>query len=100
MQAGKARRGSETFAIDPRHNSVNFLRLVLAFIVVISHAIGLGNFHVQTGVNQSSFGQLAVYGFFGISGYLIAGSAMRNSAGRYLRQRFLRIFRGFGFVSS
>ncbi len=98
IQAGKARRrGSDTFPIHARHNSINFLRLVLAFIVVISHAIALGNVHVQNGVNQSSFGQLAVYGFFGISGYLIAGSVLRNSVGRYIWQRFLRILPGFWF---
>jgi peptidoglycan/LPS O-acetylase OafA/YrhL len=38
---------------------------------------------------------VAVYGFFGISGYLIAGSMARNRPGRYLWQRFLRIFPGF-----
>ena len=38
---------------------------------------------------------MAVYGFFGISGYLITGSAERNRTGRYLWQRFLPIFPGF-----
>lgn len=82
-------------SFDPRHNSLNFLRLVLALTVVISHAIALGGFGVQNGINQTGFGQIAVYGFFGISGFLIAGSALRNNAGRYLWQRFLRIFPAF-----
>jgi peptidoglycan/LPS O-acetylase OafA/YrhL len=82
-------------SFNSRHNSLNFLRLVLAAVVLVSHAIALGGFGIQNGINQSSFGQIAVYGFFGISGYLIAGSAMRNHAGRYLWQRFLRIFPAF-----
>jgi peptidoglycan/LPS O-acetylase OafA/YrhL len=89
--------GSHTLgqSFSGRHNSLNFLRLVLALIVVVSHVIELGGFDVQNGLNVTSFGTIAVYGFFGISGYLIAGSAVRNSAGRYLWQRFLRIFPGF-----
>jgi peptidoglycan/LPS O-acetylase OafA/YrhL len=82
-------------SFDPRRNSLNFLRLVLASTVVVSHAIALGRFSELNGVNETAFGQIAVYGFFGISGFLIAGSAMRNHAGRYLWQRFLRIFPAF-----
>src|ERR1700733_6495163 len=94
-EATSVRRSTIARSFDPRHNSLNFLRLVLAVVVVVSHAIGLGSFKVQNGVNQTSFGQIAVYGFFGISGFLIAGSASRNNAGRYLWQRFLRIFPAF-----
>ena len=66
--------------------------------MVVSHVIALGGYGgIPNGINQSSFGQLAVYGFFGISGFLIAGSAMRNSTGRYLWQRCLRIFPAFWF---
>ena len=36
-----------------------------------------------------------MYGFFGISGYLIASSALHNAPGRYLWQRCLRIFPAF-----
>jgi peptidoglycan/LPS O-acetylase OafA/YrhL len=82
-------------SFNPVRNSLNFLRLVLAAMVVVSHAIGLGGFHIRNDVNQTSFGQIAVIGFFGISGFLIAGSAARNHAGRYLWQRFLRIFPAF-----
>src|ERR1700677_238702 len=81
-------------ALSTRSNSLNFLRLVLALTVLVSHALGLG-FGLGTSVNYTPPGTIAVYGFFGISGYLIAGSAVRNHAGRYLWQRFLRIFPGF-----
>jgi peptidoglycan/LPS O-acetylase OafA/YrhL len=83
-------------ALDPKRNSLNFLRLVLAFSVVYAHAseyAWLGWRNVV--VNDTSLGAIAVYGFFGISGYLIAGSLSRNSVPRYIWQRFLRIFPAF-----
>ena len=82
-------------AIDPRRNSLNFLRLVLASMVLLSHAYSIGRFGGEGIFNRTSPATVAVYGFFGISGYLIAGSATRHHAGRYLWQRFLRIFPGF-----
>ena len=79
-------------SFSPKHNSLNLLRLVLALAVVFSHSITLGSFGSESIPGKTTLGTLAVYGFFGISGYLIAGSASRNSVGRYLWQRFLRIF--------
>ncbi|MDA8355323.1 MAG: acyltransferase [Actinomycetota bacterium] len=76
-------------------NSLNFLRLVLALAVVFSHAITIGLFGSENFLGKTTLGTLAVYGFFGISGYLIAGSAERNHVGRYLWQRVLRIFPAF-----
>jgi peptidoglycan/LPS O-acetylase OafA/YrhL len=92
----RPRRPTLDEAFSPRHNSLNFLRLVLALTVVLSHAVLLGGFGKGDIFNRSTtLGTAAVYGFFGISGYLIAGSACRNNAGRYLWQRFLRILPGF-----
>ncbi len=83
-------------ALDPNRNSLNFLRLVLAFSVVYSHVCDLAYFGLHNlDINGTELGAIAVYGFFGISGYLIAGSAQRNGVGRYLWQRFLRIFPAF-----
>lgn len=73
-------------------NSLNFLRLVLAFAVVLSHAITIGSFGSEDIVGKTTLGTLAVYGFFGLSGYLITASADRNHVGRFLWQRFLRIY--------
>ena len=82
-------------AFSPRRNSLNFLGLVLALFVVFSHSITLGSFGSESLFDRTTLGTLAVYGFFAISGYLIAGSASRNGTGRYLWQRFLRIFPAF-----
>jgi peptidoglycan/LPS O-acetylase OafA/YrhL len=79
----------------PRRNSLNFLRLVLALAVVFSHSLTIGAFGSETILGKTTLGTMAVYGFFGLSGYLIAGSAARNHVGRYLWQRFLRIFPAF-----
>jgi len=82
-------------ALHPKYNSLNFLRLVLATTVLVSHARVIGGFGGEGVLHGTTFGTVAVYGFFGISGYLIAGSAERNGAGRYLWQRCLRILPGF-----
>jgi len=76
-----------------RHNGLNLIRLVLATLVLVDHAFGLGGWSLGS-LNLTNVGSISVYGFFGISGFLIAGSAVRNRPGRYLWQRFLRIFPG------
>ena len=92
------RRAKIGESFDPGRNSLNLIRLVLAVTVVFSHSLTLGG---QRGaitaedVLNTSPGQVAVFGFFGISGFLIARSAERNHFGRYLWQRFLRIFPGY-----
>jgi peptidoglycan/LPS O-acetylase OafA/YrhL len=79
----------------PKRNSLNFLRLALAIAVIFSHAITIGGFGSEDVLGKTTLGTVAVYGFFGLSGFLIAGSASRNHVGRYLWQRFLRIFPAF-----
>ena len=92
LESGR-KRIADTFST--RCNSLNFLRLILALAVVFSHSIALGSFGSEAIFGKTTLGTVAVYGFFGISGYLIAGSATRNSTPRYLWQRFLRIFPAF-----
>ena len=92
------RRAKIGESFDPARNSLNFIRLVLAVTVVISHSLSLGGQRLvitAEDVLNSSPGLIAVFGFFGISGFLIARSAERNHFGRYLWQRFLRIFPGY-----
>ncbi len=63
--------------------------------MVLSHSVALGKYGSEEFGGWSTGGTLAVYGFFGISGFLIAASAERYGIGRYLWHRFLRIFPAF-----
>jgi peptidoglycan/LPS O-acetylase OafA/YrhL len=82
-------------SFSAKRNSLNFLRLILALAVLFSHSITLGMFGSESILGKTTLGTVAVFGFFGISGFLVAGSAARNNVGRYLWQRFLRIFPAF-----
>ncbi|MDQ1249065.1 MAG: hypothetical protein QG597_3439 [Actinomycetota bacterium] len=95
--AATARR-SFGAAFDPRANSLNLLRLVFAFVVLLDHCSFLGGFGANDIGHASTPGTLAVYGFFAISGFLIARSAATSRPGRYLRKRFLRIFPAYWAV--
>lgn len=93
----------ETFAdaFDPRSNAFNFLRLLLAVLVIVGHCFPLGGFGPEQPVpaltgGRHSLGGLAVGLFFLLSGFLITRSASgRLSVGRFLWHRFLRIFPGY-----
>jgi peptidoglycan/LPS O-acetylase OafA/YrhL len=99
------RKGSLQDALVLRRgaNSLNFLRLVLASLVIVSHSITLGGFGSQQFLGNQTLGSLAVDGFFGISGYLICASALRHTLQRgrlvgicrYLWDRILRIYPAF-----
>jgi peptidoglycan/LPS O-acetylase OafA/YrhL len=81
--------------LDPRANSLNLIRLVLAFSVLFAHSwhvVGAGNGPDFKGEN---LGGWAVAGFFGISGYLITASRFSNRIGSYLVHRVARIFPAF-----
>ena len=61
-------------------------------MVIVSHSINLGGFGSGDIVfGRTGLGGIAVDGFFGISGYLIAGSALTHGFFRYLWIRALRI---------
>lgn len=93
----------ETFAraFDPRSNAFNFLRLLLAVLVIVGHCFPLGGFGPEQPVpaltgGRHSLGGLAVGLFFLLSGFLITRSASGQlSVGRFLWHRFLRIFPGY-----
>ncbi len=80
---------------DPRHNSLNFLRLIFATLVIVDHADSIGFLRHFPFVGNTTLGTISVYCFFGISGFLIAASATRHRVDRYFWQRFLRIFPAF-----
>lgn len=82
-----------------RSNAFGLARLVLALLVIVGHAFPVGGWGADpTGPltrGQAELGDIAVVGFFAVSGYLIAISAMRTPLLGYLWRRFLRIMPGF-----
>lgn len=81
---------------DPRNNALNALRLLLASLVVVSHAWVIGGAGEEPALGGRTLGAWSVLGFFGISGYLITRSRMNGQpARRFFRARFLRIYPGF-----
>ncbi len=100
LSTRKSLRLSEAF--DPSHNSLAFLRLFFAAMVLVSHSFPLGGFNhgleptYKLTNNQEDLGGLAVAGFFIISGFLVTRSFVTSSTAlRYMWKRFLRIFPGF-----
>lgn len=76
-------------------NSLNAVRLGLAYLVVFSHAFPVGGFGSSPNYRGIPLGFLSVGGFFAISGYLITRSRFRTRLGVFLWRRFLRIVPGF-----
>jgi len=76
------------------------LRLTLASAVIVSHAYPLEGhesreFMFRFSRGQVTLGDIAVCGFFVISGFLVTRSALTSSTWRYAWKRFIRIFPGF-----
>ena len=82
--------------LDPRYNSLNAIRLLLASAVIVSHSWAIGQYPGGTPRHGGETpGGWAVFAFFVLSGYLITGSRLNNAMGTYLTRRFLRIYPGF-----
>ncbi|CAN5212023.1 acyltransferase [soil metagenome] len=89
-------------ALGGHRNSLGLIRLVLASLVIFDHAFPLGGYGADPfwtlTKGQASLGSIAVLGFFIISGYLIAKSAMSADWLQFLWRRFLRIFPAYWVV--
>jgi peptidoglycan/LPS O-acetylase OafA/YrhL len=88
--------------LEGRENLFNFMRVVLASLVILSHAPQLmdGDEHrellMMATRGNNGFGEFAVDCFFIISGLLITHSWVRSrDLTDYLRKRCLRILPGF-----
>jgi peptidoglycan/LPS O-acetylase OafA/YrhL len=94
---GGGRRGDTSIgeSLSTSPNSLNLVRLLLASLVIFSHSISLGGYGSENFLRWTTPGILAVYGFFGISDYLIAASATHNGWVRFLWHRVLRIVPAF-----
>lgn len=88
--------------LNGRQNSFGVLRLILASMVIFSHAFPLGGWGTDPAVawthGQESIGGIAVVGFFAISGFLIAKSGATTDLLQFLWRRTLRIFPAFWVV--
>jgi len=86
---------------NPKQNAFDFIRFVLASLVIFYHTYPLGGFGAgdplqRFSINQEAFGGLAVAAFFALSGFLITRSGTgRVSIWRFFWHRFLRILPGF-----
>ena len=81
--------------LDPRHNSLNLVRLVLACTVLVAHSFTLSGNGFGPLFNNQHLGTWSVYAFFCLSGYLITGSRLRTHFGTYFTHRVARIYPGF-----
>lgn len=85
-------------------NNFDFLRLIFALFVIITHSYALlgiesSDFLAQLTKGQLTFSHVGVCGFFTISGYLIIKSLQRSSSiGNYLKKRVLRLSPGLAVV--
>lgn len=99
---GELARISLSEAMGGHSNSLGFIRLVMAVLVIFDHAFPLGGYGVDPFYTltrgQASLGSIAVAGFFAISGYLIAKSGMSADVLQFLWRRFLRIFPAYWVV--
>lgn len=96
MLGDPSRPDVPTFADMLRRESLslNVVRLVLALLVLVSHAWplgGLGDDPRWPPFAGTTLGEFAVGGFFALSGALVTMSGQRRSAGDYVRSRVLRI---------
>lgn len=95
IQVAGRPRASLAERFDPRRNSLSVLRLTLAAIVAVVHAQAIG-WGRQPGLGDTDLGDLAVDGFFVVSGFLVVRSALRlPTLRRYAWHRALRILPGF-----
>ena len=80
-------------------NNFDFLRFVLAFIVVLHHIIDLTHYSAFQSINPFFNAYFSVTGFFIISGFLIAGSYIKTqNTKKYFIKRGRRLLPAYIFT--
>lgn len=82
-----------------RDNNLNLIRVLAALAVMVSHTwpimLGEGRVEPMQRMVGQSLGTMAVYVFFGISGFLISASYARNpTASHFIGSRLVRLYPG------
>lgn len=92
---------ANTLLIDfdgSRHNNFTLIRIILAWLVLYGHSYAIQK---TTGISDplnkimlgsTWIGELAVNGFFAISGFLVTASIIKRGVFDYVLSRILRIF--------
>ena len=91
---------------DLKSNAFDFLRLFFAIVVVVYHSTLYYNgvikpdwaYYPISGwkYNETHLGEIAVHGFFVISGFLITASMLRSATiQEFFHKRLVRLFPGF-----
>ncbi len=84
-----------------RDNNFDIVRLLLAFTVVLFHCSAVSDAPELAGIPRFASGELAVQGFFAISGFLIFASYERcTSLADYTIKRAARILPGYWFATA
>jgi peptidoglycan/LPS O-acetylase OafA/YrhL len=89
-----ARRDLPPGSASTPYPGLNFLRLVLATAVLVSHAFPAFG-HPEPQLVGRSLGGWAVLGFFALSGFLIAQSRQRLALSSFLARRVGRLMPGY-----
>ena len=82
-------------------NSFGLLRLILAISVLLQHSLVLSGFDQLSYFGyfgQVDFGSTGVWGFFAVSGFLLAGSAQRLGNLEFFTHRLFRLLPGLWFA--
>lgn len=78
-----------------QRNGLNALRLVLALLVIVSHAWPIGGFGDDPRIGDLTLGTFAVLCFFAVSGWLITQSRMQSTLSAFAWRRALRVYPGY-----
>ena len=78
--------------LNNRNNSLNLLRLIFASLLMIKHTFGFIGAENNLPEWFNYLLNLAVPGFFVVSGYLITGSAIKNDLKTFFKKRFARLY--------
>jgi peptidoglycan/LPS O-acetylase OafA/YrhL len=81
----------------PRENNLEWLRIIFALQVVITHTVSHFKSEIKLPEFISNFP--GVPAFFFVSGFLIYSSYINSTGFAYFKNRFLRIFPGLLFVT-